>query len=95
MNCKEGDLARVVKGEGEGAICRVIRPALHESFLLGSFAWQVELLSVARVRHLPKRRSYICLPSKIVGARDAALRPIPPEKLQNELTRELVDATPA
>lgn len=95
MNCKEGDLARVIRGQGKGAICKVIRPAFPESIILRSFAWQVELLSVARVKNLSSRQLSTCLPGKIVGARDAALRPIPPEELQDELTKEIADATPA
>ena len=95
MNCKEGDLARVICGHGKGAICKVIRPAFTESAILRSFAWEVELLSVARVMHLSSSRLYTCLLGKIVGARDAALRPIPPEELQDELAKETADATPA
>jgi len=95
MNCKPGDLARVISGSEEGAICKVIRPAFIESMFFGTFAWQVELLSVARVMQLSSRQTKTCLPGTIVGARDAVLRPIPPEELQDELAEETADATPA
>lgn len=90
MNCKEGDLARVISGSAAGALVQVGAP-------FDSTTWYVIPLQFTKGWNIfagqktvwPGQRGCICS--------DRHLRPLPPDELASWATeqQETADATPA